>query len=88
MSTEYGFSRKLDTPYEQTVEETTAALKEEGFGVLTEIDVKATLKEKLDAEYVHRLTKMGSGYTHQYSIAHQWAEERIRADDILFEKRQ
>jgi uncharacterized protein (DUF302 family) len=37
--------------YEQAVERTTAALKEQGFGVLTEIDVKATLKEKLDADF-------------------------------------
>lgn len=42
---------KLDMSYETAVERTTAALKEEGFGVLTEIDVKATLKEKLDADF-------------------------------------
>ncbi len=51
MSAKYGFSRKLDIPYEQAVEKTTAALKEEGFGVLTEIDVKATLKKKLDVDF-------------------------------------
>lgn len=42
---------KLDMSYETAVERTTAALKEEGFGILTEIDVKATLKEKLDADF-------------------------------------
>ena len=51
MSTAYGFSKKLDLPYEQAVAKATAALKEEGFGVLTEIDVKATLKKKLDADF-------------------------------------
>jgi uncharacterized protein (DUF302 family) len=51
MGTAYGFSVKLDLPYEQAVEKATAALKEEGFGVLTEIDVKATLKKKLDADF-------------------------------------
>jgi uncharacterized protein (DUF302 family) len=51
MSTAYGFSRKLDVPYDQAVERATAALKEEGFGVLTEIDVKATLKKKLDVDF-------------------------------------
>ena len=51
MSTAYGFSKKLDMPYEQAVAKATAALKEEGFGVLTEIDVKATLKKKLDADF-------------------------------------
>jgi uncharacterized protein (DUF302 family) len=51
MSTAYGFSKKVNMPYEQAVEKATAALKEEGFGVLTEIDVKATLKKKLDVDF-------------------------------------
>ena len=50
-TTAYGMRIKLDIPYEQAVEKVTAALKEEGFGVLTEIDVKATLKQKLDADF-------------------------------------
>jgi uncharacterized protein (DUF302 family) len=51
MTTDLGFSVTLDIPYEKAVESATAALKEEGFGVLTEIDVKATLKKKLDADF-------------------------------------
>ncbi len=47
----HGLRAKLDTSYETAVERTTAALKEEGFGILTEIDVKATLKQKLDADF-------------------------------------
>ena len=43
-----GFSTRLNVDYEQAVQATRAALQEEGFGVLTEIDVKATLKAKLD----------------------------------------
>jgi uncharacterized protein (DUF302 family) len=42
---------ELDVPYEQAVERVTAALKNEGFGVLTEIDVQATMKKKLDADF-------------------------------------
>lgn len=48
---EYAYEVKLEVPYEQAVERVTAALKEEGFGVLTEIDVKATLKQKLDVDF-------------------------------------
>lgn len=49
--TKYGIETRLDLPYAQAVERVTEALKEEGFGVLTEIDVKATLKKKLDADF-------------------------------------
>ena len=48
---EYSLQVRLETPYEQAIEKVTAALKEEGFGVLTEIDVKATLKQKIDADF-------------------------------------
>jgi len=47
----YGLTTRLDLPHEEAVERTRAALREEGFGVLTEIDVKATLKKKLDADF-------------------------------------
>lgn len=49
--TDYASRTRLDLPYEQAIEKVTAALIEEGFGVLTEIDVKATLKKKLDADF-------------------------------------
>jgi uncharacterized protein (DUF302 family) len=48
---DYAFHTRLDLPYEQAVERVTGALKEQGFGVLTEIDVKATLKKKLDVDF-------------------------------------
>lgn len=47
----YAFTTVLDKPYEDAISETRDALIEEGFGVLTEIDVKATLKEKLDVDF-------------------------------------
>lgn len=50
-STAYGFSVKLGMPYPETVQRVTSALKAEGFGVLTEIDVRATLKQKLAADF-------------------------------------
>ena len=51
MTTDYGLKATLNMPYEEAIEKTTAALKEEGFGVLTEIDVKATLKKKINADF-------------------------------------
>ena len=50
-TTTYSFKTKLEVPYDQAVEKVTAALKGEGFGVLTEIDVKTTLKKKLDVDF-------------------------------------
>ena len=47
----YGFEAELPVAYEQAVALTREALAEHGFGVLTEIDVRATLKKKLDAEF-------------------------------------
>jgi uncharacterized protein (DUF302 family) len=47
----YYFSRKLNWDFEEAIDKVTEALKEEGFGVLTEIDVKATLKKKLDVDF-------------------------------------
>lgn len=49
--TDYALRTQLDSPYERAVGLVIAALKEEGFGVLTEIDVKATLEKKLDADF-------------------------------------
>ena len=46
-----GFEIQVDTPYPAAIEQITMALKEEGFGVLTTIDVKATLKEKLGEDF-------------------------------------
>ncbi len=45
------FTAVLRTSYEEAVSRVTDALKEEGFGVLTEIDVKSTLKKKLDVDF-------------------------------------
>ncbi len=49
--TRYGTSVRLPVTHEQAVARVTAALKDEGFGVLTEIDVKKTLRQKLNAEF-------------------------------------
>lgn len=48
---DYGMVTLLGASYEDAIAQVTAALKEEGFGILTEIDVKATMKEKLDLDF-------------------------------------
>ncbi|WP_298981934.1 DUF302 domain-containing protein [Caldilinea sp.] len=50
-TTQLGIQVRLDASYEEAIERATAALKEQGFGVLTEIDVQATLKQKLNVDF-------------------------------------
>ena len=50
-STNYGLRRTIPAPYPTALEKTRAALQQEGFGVLTEIDVRAKMKEKLGADF-------------------------------------
>lgn len=46
-----GFTVKLSVPYDEAVQRVTTALKAEGFGILTTIDVKETLKQKLNVDF-------------------------------------
>lgn len=47
MTTKYGFGKTVPLDFEHAIDVVTTALKQEGFGVLTDIDVQATLKSKL-----------------------------------------
>lgn len=52
----YYFTTTLETTFDEAIDRITEVLKEEGFGVLTEIDVKATMKKKLDKDlYNYRI---------------------------------
>ncbi|MFA5403522.1 MAG: DUF302 domain-containing protein [Ignavibacteria bacterium] len=47
----YGITKTIELSYEEAIEKVTEELKKEGFGVLTTIDVKETLKKKLDVDF-------------------------------------
>lgn len=63
----YYFSTTVDDSFDEAIERVTAALGEAGFGVLTTIDVSATLKKKIDVD-IERYTILGAcnpGYAHK-----------------------
>jgi uncharacterized protein (DUF302 family) len=64
-----------NTSFEDAIERTTAALKDEGFGVLTEIDIKATLKKKLDADFYN--------YTILGACNPQMAHQALQAENKI-----
>ncbi|MEW5702428.1 MAG: DUF302 domain-containing protein, partial [Candidatus Zixiibacteriota bacterium] len=49
--TNYGYSAKTGLAYDAAIAKVTGELQKEGFGILTEIDVKATMKKKLDLDF-------------------------------------
>ena len=58
-TTSYGMSRKVDLGFDEAEAKVRATLKEQGFGILTEIDVTKTLKEKIDVDF-RRYTILGA----------------------------
>jgi len=50
-TTNYGFVNTVDLSFNKAIERVTTELQKEGFGILTEIDVKSTLKKKLDVDF-------------------------------------
>ncbi|MFY2789301.1 DUF302 domain-containing protein [Rhodococcus sp. KRD162] len=57
--TELAIGTRVDMPFEETVDATREALAEQGFGVLTEIDMQSTLKSKIDAD-IERYVILGA----------------------------
>ncbi|MBF0276338.1 MAG: DUF302 domain-containing protein [SAR324 cluster bacterium] len=51
-NTKYGMERTVTLSYQEAIEKVTETLKAEGFGILTEIDVKATFKKKMDKDFI------------------------------------
>lgn len=79
MSSNFGMRTTLDIPYEAAIEKATAALKAEGFGVLTEIDVKTTLKTKIDADF-RRYVILGACNP---NLAHQALQKELEIGLLL-----
>ena len=75
----YGFSRTVEIPFDAAVEKTRAALKDEGFGVLSEIDIKEKLKEKLDVDF-RRYTILGACNP---SLAYKTLQEELEIGLLL-----
>lgn len=48
---QYGFSKNVNIGFEEAINKVTAELKKEGFGVLTSIDIKDTMKTKIDVDF-------------------------------------
>lgn len=71
----YGFTKEVSLNYEQAIEKATEELKKEGFGVLTTIDVKQTLKNKLDVDF-DRYMILGA-------CNPPFAHEALRAEDTI-----
>ncbi len=63
----YYFNKTIDQNFEEAIEKVTEELQKEGFGILTEIDVKATLKKKLDVDFRNYkiLGACNPGYAHK-----------------------
>ncbi len=55
----YNFTKTISDSFEDAIRKVTDALKAEGFGILTEIDIKATLKTKLDVDF-YKYTILGA----------------------------
>ena len=84
----YGFSKTVNLSFDETVEKVTAELKKEGFGVLTTIDVKDTLKKKINVDF-RRYTILGAcnpPFAHQVLLAEEESGLLLPCNVIVYEK--
>ena len=84
---DYGFSKIVNLSYEQALEKVTQELKKEGFGIITEIDVKATMKKKLDVDYrpYKILGACNPKFAHQALMAEEQIGLMLPCNVIVYE---
>jgi uncharacterized protein (DUF302 family) len=71
----YYFSKRLEMPFVQAIQRVTEALAGKGFGVLTTIDVRATMKKKLDIDF--------RSYTILGACNPEFAHKALQAEDMI-----
>jgi len=85
---QYGFSKTTNYSFEQAIEKVTDELKKEGFGVLTSIDVKETLKKKINVDF-KKYTILGAcnpPLAHQALLAEEELGLLLPCNVIVYEK--
>lgn len=84
----YYFSKTLRMPFDQAVEKVTEELKKEGFGILTDIDVKETLKKKLNLDFQKYkiLGACNPPFAHKAIVAEENIGLMLSCNVILYEK--
>ena len=83
----YYFSTRTDLSFEDAIAKTTEELKKEGFGVLTEIDVKATLKNKIDVDFP-KYTILGAcnpGFAHKALLSEAYIGAMLPCNVVVRE---
>ena len=86
-TTLYSYYKTVDMSYQEAIDKVTEVLKKEGFGILTEIDVKATLKKKLDVDFrpYKILGACNPPYAHKALVAEEQIDLMLPCNVVVYE---
>ncbi len=84
---EYVFKKKMNISFELAIERVSEELKKEGFGILTEIDIKTTLKKKIDVDFRNYriLGACNPTFAHKALLAEPWIGSMLPCNVIVQE---